>query len=167
MPVGEKEKTKYKGEIAMKMTRLKKSLSLILCIMLIAAMALFAGGCNDNKTQETTTTPTTTASAAAEVTELGQGKTSFDFIVVGTDGKETKFLIKTDKKTVGEALQDVELIAGEESEYGLYVKTVNGTTLDYDKDGKYWAFYVDGTMASVGVDSTEITEGSVYSFKAE
>jgi len=147
----------------MKMTRLKKSLSLILCIMLIAAIALFASGCNGN----TTDTKTTKSSVTSEEIELGQGETSFDFLVLDADGNETKFLIKTDKKIVGEALQELDLIAGEEGPYGLYVKTVNGITYDYDNDGKYWAFYVDGKSAPVGVDSTEITEGSVYSFKAE
>ena len=59
------------------------------------------------------------------------------------------------------------LIAGEDSEYGLYVKTVNGVTVDYDQDGKYWAFYVDGEYAATGVDSTDITTGATYTFKAE
>ena len=59
------------------------------------------------------------------------------------------------------------LISGEESQYGLYVKTVNGITLDYDKDGKYWAFYIGGEYAVTGVDTTEITAGSTYTFKAE
>jgi hypothetical protein len=76
-------------------------------------------------------------------------------------------LVKTDKTTVGAALLEVELIAGEDSQYGLYVKTVNGITLDYDKDGKYWAFYIDGEMAMSGVDSTDIAEGATYEFKAE
>ena len=59
------------------------------------------------------------------------------------------------------------MIAGDESEYGLYVKTVNGITADYDKDGVYWAFYVNGEYAQTGVDSTSITEGDSYSFKVE
>ena len=37
----------------------------------------------------------------------------------------------------------------------------------YDKDGKYWAFYVDGEYAATGVDSTDITAGATYTFKAE
>ena len=152
----------------MKMTRLKKSLSFILCIMLIAVIALFAGGCNDNKTDgKTTTTPTTTTSASSEVTELGKGKTSFDFTVVDADSNEIKFKIRTDKKTVGEALQELKLIEGEAGPYGLYVKTVIGITFDYDKDGKYWAFYVNGEYGQAGVDVTEIVEGTSYSFKAE
>ncbi|MBQ2923597.1 MAG: DUF4430 domain-containing protein, partial [Tyzzerella sp.] len=51
--------------------------------------------------------------------------------------------------------------------YGLYVKTVNGTTLDYDKDGMYWSFYINGDYAMTGVDVTEIKAGEKYSFKAE
>ena len=76
-------------------------------------------------------------------------------------------MIKTDKETVGEALLENGLIAGEDGQYGLYVKTVNGITLDYDKDGKYWAFYEENTYANQGVDSTPIKEGGVYTFKPE
>ena len=57
--------------------------------------------------------------------------------------------------------------AGDEGEYGLYVKTVNGITADYDKDGAYWAFYVNGEYASSGVDSTPIAEGESYCFRVE
>ena len=64
------------------------------------------------------------------------------------EGKETVFEVKTDKTTVGEALVEEGLIVGEESEYGLYVKTVNGITVDYGTDGKYWAFYVNDEYAT-------------------
>ena len=80
---------------------------------------------------------------------------------------ETNFEVHTDKTTVGEALLDVDLIAGDESEYGLYVKTVNGITADYDVDQTYWAFYVNGEYASTGVDATAIEAGATYSFKVE
>ena len=83
------------------------------------------------------------------------------------DGNETQFTIHTDKETVGEALLELNLIAGDESEYGLYVKTVNGITADYDSDGVYWAFYVNGEYATAGVDSTPITEGDSYALKVE
>ena len=102
-----------------------------------------------------------------EVSVLGTGSTEFSLTVVNQDGGETQFEIHTDKETVGEALLELELIDGEEGEYGLYVKTVNGITADYDKDGTYWAFYINGEYASTGVDSTKITEGESYSFKVE
>ena len=138
----------------------KKLLSLILSMMLIVAMAFSFSACGNNDS-DTNTTTTTQASGEAKK-EL-----SFVFKVVDLDGSEKSFDIKTDAKTVGEALLELELIAGDESEYGLYVKTVNGITLDYDKDKMYWAFYVNGEYAVSGVDTTEITEGGLYEFRAE
>ncbi|MGN0166173.1 MAG: DUF4430 domain-containing protein [Lachnospiraceae bacterium] len=176
----------------MQIKRLKTSLSCILCIVLIAAMALFTTGCNDNKTTggsespevtQSVTSPTgtndntdgseqitpepTSESDKTDDNVLGEGSTKFFFIVVDKDGNETSFEIHTDETTVGAALLGVELIAGEDSAYGLYVKTVNGVTLDYDTDGMYWAFYIDGEYAMTGVDSTDVTEGATYTFKAE
>ena len=87
--------------------------------------------------------------------------------MVDKEGNETPFEIHTDKETVGDALAELGLIDGEEGDYGLYVKTVNGITADYDKDGVYWAFYVNDEYAPSGVDSTVITEGNHYSFKVE
>ena len=83
------------------------------------------------------------------------------------ESKETVFEIHTNKKTVGEALLELNLIAGEQQSAGFYVKTVNGVTVDYDKDGKYWAFYIGGEYAMSGVDTTKITPGATYAFKVE
>ena len=148
----------------MKKTGIRKCLSLILCMVLAAAMALFTNGCSNSNSAAPAQTA---AEAPADESVLGEGKTQFTFTVTDGDGNESSYEIHTDKTTVGEALLDLGLIAGEESEYGLYVKTVNGITADYDKDGVYWAFYVDGEYASAGVDATDIQEGSVYSFKVE
>ncbi len=150
----------------MQMTRFKKLLSVIVCIVLIAAMALLATGCNGNKDTMGSSTPDTTASQT-ESNVLSTGATKFTFTVTDAEGKETSYQINTDKKTVGDALVELKLITGEKSEYGLYVKTVNGITVDYDKDGKYWAFYVNGEKATKGVDSTDIEAGATYSFKVE
>ena len=72
------------------------------------------------------------------------------------------FTIKTDKTTVGEALIENGLIAGEEGQFGLYVKVVNGITADYDVNQCYWSFLIDGKAAMTGVDGEEIKEGVVY-----
>lgn len=141
----------------------KHSLSVAVLCVLIAVTVLFSCGCG--KANDTVTTDTE-ASAVETVKEVGQGATSFTFKVENGSEKAT-FLVKTDKTTVGEALVELGLIAGDQSDFGLYVKTVNGVTVDYDKDGSYWAFYVDDAYATSGVDSTQITEGAVYSFKVE
>ena len=96
--------------------------------------------------------------------EFGSGSKT---VVVEVKAEEqlVTFTIQTDKDTVGAALLEHGLIAGEESQYGLYVKAVNGITADYDVDQSYWAFYINGEYAMTGVDSTEITEGAKYRFE--
>ncbi|MCI7790427.1 MAG: DUF4430 domain-containing protein [Lachnospiraceae bacterium] len=150
----------------MKMTQMSKishKLSFILCMMLVAATTLIMTGCNDKATQEVT--PGTSVSVESNV--LGEGDTKFTLSVVDQDGNETQFEIHTDKETVGEALLECGLVEGDEGEFGLYVKKVNGIEADYDKNGTYWAFYINGEYATTGVDSTTITEGDTYSLKVE
>lgn len=150
----------------MRMKQIKKSLSLIFCTVLIVAMALFTSGCND-KTADTPITQEAETSAVGEVTALGEGETRFLFTVVDKDGVETAFEIHTDKEIVGEALLELGLIEGEEGDFGLFVKAVNGIVADYEVDKTYWAFYVNGEYAMSGVDTTIIEEGTSYMFKVE
>lgn len=169
----------------------KKLWSSILSMMLVAAMALSVTACGGKETEaaaetvveksteaaaeeskeaaedEQTDAEESTEAAAEDVTVLGEGSTVFTLMVTDQDGNETAFEIHTDKTTVGEALLDLDLIAGDESEYGLYVKTVNGITADYDVDGTYWAFYINGEYASTGVDAIDIEEGGSYALKVE
>lgn len=102
-----------------------------------------------------------------DVVIMGEGSTTFYFKVITADQETTSFQINTDETTVGAALLAVGLIEGEESEYGLYVKTVNGVTADYNVDGTYWAFYINDEYAMTGVDSTDVNEGDTYTFAVE
>ena len=145
----------------------KKLKSLLFCMMLIVAMAFTTVGCNTKKESGNAESTTVQETVKNEVEVLGEGKTMFLFTVVDKDGNETNFEIHTDKEIVGEALLDLELIAGDDGEFGLYVKTVNGITADYDVDQTYWAFYVDGEYAMSGVDATTVEEGMTYAFKVE
>ena len=96
-------------------------------------------------------------------TDMGFGSGTKTVVVeVKAEEQQVTFTVKTDKDTVGAALLEHGLIAGEESQYGLYVKVVNGMTADYDVDQSYWAFYANGEYAMTGVDNIEITEGTVY-----
>ena len=145
-----------------------KKLLVTLLVVLIAVMALFIAGCsNNNQDEPISTEPVQTTEPKSSVIEMGEGENAFIFIAVDLDGNNTHYMIRTNKETVGEALIENGLISGDDGEYGLYVKTVNGITLDYDKDGKYWAFYEENTYANQGVDSTPIKEGGVYTFKPE
>ena len=146
----------------------KKVTSLLLCMMLIVAMAFSTVGCSNEKldgSNQSSTEVGTNSETETQVTVLGEGKTKILFTVVDKDGNETNFEIHTDKEMVGDALLEAGLIEGETGEYGLYVKTVNGITADFDTDGTYWAFYVNDEYATSGVDTTPIKEGEIYSFK--
>lgn len=151
----------------MNKTKLHKKMPFILCMALIAAMALSITGCNGSASKDAPSEAGTDVTVRTEGGVLGKGDTVFPFTVVDKEGSETQFEIHTEKETVGEALMELGLIVGEEGGYGLFVKTVNGITADYDKDGVYWAFYVNDEYASTGVDSTKITEGESYSFKVQ
>ena len=154
---------------------MKKIFAIILSLVLILSLAACAAAPAASEPAATEPAvsnpalenPATEPAPEGEETEPSVAKTEFTFIVVDKDGKETPFTIATDKTYVGEALIDEGLIEGEEGPYGLYVKTVNGQTLDYDTDGMYWSFYVDGEYGLTGVDMTEIVPGTTDMFKAE
>ena len=163
------------------MKRIRSILSLCLVMTVLLAAAALSGCDKQEKTQQTdaavqTTVSAvqTTAEAAPETTtaapdgriELGAGAYTFYLDVTKSDGTTSSYVVHSDDQYVGEPLTELGLIAGEESQYGLYVKTVDGETLDYNTDGMYWAFYVDGVYAPTGVDTTPITEGATYALTA-
>lgn len=154
----------------MKKKTTKKLFSLVLCLML--AMSMAVSGCGskeDGSSKPESETNETVENKDTENTDdnvLGEGEVKFMLDVTDKDGVVTNFEIHTDKKTVGEALVEVGLVEGTESEYGLMIDTVDGKKLDFNKDGMYWAFLIDGEYAQTGVDSTDVVDGTTYAFEA-
>ena len=96
-----------------------------------------------------------------KVVEFGKGEKTLTVVVKAAEQSIT-FTIKTDKATVGEALLEHELISGEQGQYGMYIKSVNGIEADFDKDQAYWAFYNGDDYMLVGVAEAVITGGEHY-----
>ena len=96
-----------------------------------------------------------------EDAEFGEGSITVQ-VEVKAEDKSVTFTIKTDKKTLGDALLEHDLIAGEEGAYGLYVKVVNGITADFDVDQSYWGLSQNGENLMTGVDGVEIADGEHY-----
>ena len=132
---------------------MKKITSILLVILCVA---LLMAGCNRGPVYMDTTARYT------EDATLGDGSKTITVTVKDNEGKAVVFTIQTDAKTVGDALTENKLIAGDEAAYGLYIKVVNGLRADYDKDHAYWAFNIDGEMAMTGVDMTDIVDGGNY-----
>ncbi len=61
------------------------------------------------------------------------------------------------------ALDQEKLIAGTDSEYGLYVLTVDGETVN-EENQEWWGYTKSGEYVDVGVDSCEIADGDHYEF---
>lgn len=141
---------------------MKKLLALLLALVLTLALAA-CGQKEENKTDDQTNDPAITDqdNAADEKVTLPVA----DGAVVGQGA--VAFTVNTDEETVGAALLKLGVIAGDDSEYGLYVKTVNGETADYDTDGTYWGFYINGEYAMTGVDATTLETGATYAFRVE
>ena len=128
-------------------------LKLFVSVLLIAALAISIIGCSGG--------------SASNPSERAEPIT-FTFEVYLKDGSlKSTHEITTKKITVGDALLEKGLISGNVEQYGLYVKVVDGVTADYNVNGTYWAFYVDGEYAMSGVDSTEAEAGKIYSFRIE
>ena len=128
----------------------------ILSLLLILCLVLTLCACSKTKAPDLWENALYT-----EDTELGQGAKTVT-VQVQAEDKTVNFTIHTDSATLGEALMEHGLIAGEDSEFGLYVKQVNGITADYDVDQTYWGFYSGGEYMMSGVDTTEISGGESY-----
>lgn len=94
-------------------------------------------------------------------------KYHFTLEIIDADGNQKLIDYLTDKEILGDVLQEDGIIKGEQGDYGLYIKEVDGIVADYKTTGTYWAFYIDGEMAMTGVDQTKIVDGAVYSLKVE
>lgn len=93
-------------------------------------------------------------------TEFGKGAKTVTVKVVA-DGQELTFTLHTDKENLEDALLEHDLIDGDEGQFGLYIKKVNGIVADYDTDKTYWAITKNGEMTS-GAKSTVIADGECY-----
>ena len=93
--------------------------------------------------------------------EFGKGSKTVQ-VEVKVEEKSVTFTIKTDKETLGEALIEHSLVEGEDGDFGLYIKKVNGITADFNVDQSYWGFYKNGEMMMTGVDGTKIADGEHY-----
>ncbi len=132
------------------MKHMKLLLSLLLVIALTAATAMIFGSCGKQDGGENAAFETREEAVTITVT------------VTDDAGKDTVFTIETKAMCLRGALEQENLVQGDESEHGLYVKIVNGVEADYDKDGAYWGFYKGGQYLLTGIDTTPIEDGNAF-----
>ena len=93
-----------------------------------------------------------------------EGSKAITIEVVGKEKTSTVYELKTDAEYLRHAMEEAEGLTfeGDESEYGLMVNTVNGDTADYDADGAYWSFYVNGEYCNYGIDTQPVEDGDAF-----
>ncbi|MCC8123000.1 MAG: DUF4430 domain-containing protein [Oscillospiraceae bacterium] len=122
----------------------QKQTILVLAIVLVAVVALILGVYFANRS------------------ELVEGDKTITLTVI-TDETTTVYEVSTDAVYLGAALKPGGLVAGEESQYGLYVKTVDGITAD-DTQMQWWCLTKGGAEVYTGVDETPIKDGDTFEF---
>ena len=81
--------------------------------------------------------------------------------VVDESGSSKEFTYDTDEEYLRGVLEEAGLIAGDESDYGLFVKTVDGYTAN-DANQEWWCFTKGGEQVNTGVDTTPIADGDHF-----
>ena len=96
-----------------------------------------------------------------EDTELGNGKKKVEVKVTAGE-KSVTFTLNTDKENLADALLEHSLVEGEDGQYGLYIKKVNGILADYDVDQTYWSLCQNGEALMSGASDTKIVGGEEF-----
>ena len=136
-----------------KKNNLIRLLSLVALLVLVAAMTISLASCEGKKNPSDTSAGTDESAAVAVI----------KVTVVHGDGSSKVFSIDTTEgATLRSALESIDLVEGDESEFGLYVKVVDGERADYDKDGAYWGFSQNGQYMMEGIDTTYVKDGDKF-----
>ena len=137
--------------------KMKKFIKVALGLFLITVMCVSFISCGNKDVDKDIWEDAT----YTEDTAFGNGSKTI-LVEVKAEDRAVTFTIKTDKGNLGEALLEHNLVSGENGAYGLYVKTVNGITADYNINQTYWAFTKNGESMLSGVDGAEISDGEHY-----
>lgn len=125
------------------MKNFKSIIRISVLVMLIAVIALPFFSCS--KDEGTTGTEITLTIA-----------------VTNKAGETVETEIKTTATNLGDALVQSGMVEDNQSDYGLYILTVNGETADYSVDSSYWSLLKDGEYLMTGASQTDIADGEHY-----
>lgn len=132
----------------MKDKKLHPKLTLVIIVTIVVLTGVTAwilsNKLRNDDTKQTSTTQT------EQKTESQPNTLSYD----GVEGKNALELLKSKAAVVTK-----------QSAYGEYVDAINGIV--GGTDGKYWAFYVNGTMAQVGAADYKTKNGDKVTWKFE
>ena len=141
----------------MEQKKQKKLILIISCVLvlLIAASATAYLIWKDSLTPNKPSDPPTSSAVSDE--KIGKDVT----VKVIANGQTTEFKLETQADFLRGALEEKNLIKGDESEYGLFVTEVNGIKVDPALN-QWWRFSKAGEDLMTGVDTTPVADGDSF-----
>lgn len=94
--------------------------------------------------------------------ETAEGEKTVTVEVTHGDGSTAEFTYQTDLEYLGELLAQEGLISGTPGDYGLFVETVDGETVDYARDQSWWRLTQNGQDVTTGADAVVLRDGDRY-----
>ncbi len=142
----------------------KKKLTIIVgAIVAVLAIGLAFMAFN-NKPANTPAASTSSMASSQASAAPAEAVKEYVFEVTHKDGSTLQKTFTTQREYLDKALLNEGVVAGDEGDYGLFVTEVDGEKADYNVDGGWWKFIVNGEESQVGVSSTPVENGSTYSF---
>lgn len=94
--------------------------------------------------------------------ETAEGEKTVTVEVTHGDGSTAEFTYQTNLEYLGELLAQEGLISGTPGDYGLFVETVDGETVDYARDQSWWRLTQNGQDVTTGADAVVLRDGDRY-----
>lgn len=84
--------------------------------------------------------------------------------VVNSEKESIVYDVTTEAEFLSGAMNDAEDLeySGKSGAYGMMVTTINDEFADYDENGAYWSFKVNGEYCSKGVDTQPVNDGDEF-----
>lgn len=90
-----------------------------------------------------------------------EGAKALTITVVHGDASEKVFEIHTDAEYLAQALVENEIVEDNQSDYGLYILTADGETVD-EANQEWWCLTKGGEAMMTGASDTPIADGECY-----
>lgn len=94
-----------------------------------------------------------------------EGTKSVTIEVINQLSETESYRLITEAEFLRQAMEEADglTFSGAEGGPGMMVDTVNDVRADYNLDGAYWSFYVNGEYCNYGIDEQPVEDGDVFS----
>ncbi len=96
--------------------------------------------------------------------QTAEGNKTVTIEVTAQNKAVTTYTVNTDALYLKEVMEEADglTFSGTEGPYGVMITEVNGEVADYNTNGAYWAFYVNGEYCNYGIDEQPVEDGDVF-----